>query len=106
MLTKAYKRVQKGSSDSYETGISSGLLKTAFLENELKQNLLEKNCQIVPKCVNADVSFGPKSDYEKYGDDNSLMLKNSSTSASDQLKRKKLVTAGESLLNGNNEKSL
>ena len=58
------------------------LLLTAFLENELKPNLVEKNCQVVAKGVNAHISCGPKCDSEKYSDD-SLLIKNWCTGTGD-----------------------
>ena len=86
-----------------------------FLEKELKQKgtvikfltkkLVEDNCQVVSKGINANVSLVQSNDSEESSDD-SKMIKNSCNGANEQCKKRKIIIAGDSLLNGINEKGL
>ena len=86
-----------------------------FLENELKQkdtvikfltkNLVEDNCQVVTKRIDANVSLVQSNDSEENRDD-SKMIKNSYNGANEQFKKRNIITVGDSLLNGINEKGL
>ena len=86
-----------------------------FLENELKQKnnvikfltkkLVEDNCQVVSKGINANVSLVQSNDSDESSDD-SKMIKNSCNGANEQFKKRKIIIVGDSLLNGINEKGL
>ena len=86
-----------------------------FLENELKQKntvikfltkkLIEDNCQVVSKSINANVSLVQSNDSEESSDD-SKMIKNSCNGTTEQFKNKNIIIVGDSLLNGINEKDL
>ena len=86
-----------------------------FLENELKQKdtvikfltkkLVEDNCQVVRKGINANVSLVQSNDSEESSDD-SKMIKNSYNGANEQFKKRNIIIVGDSLLNGINEKGL
>ena len=118
----AKSNVQKASllSDN-STEASSGsvvyLLKEriVFLENELKhkdtviafltKKLVEDNCQVVSKGINANVSLVRSNDSEKSSDD-SKMITNSCNGANEQFKKRSIIIVGDSLMNGINEKGL
>ena len=86
-----------------------------FLENELKQKdtvikflskkLVEDNCQVVSKVINANVSLVQSNDSDESSDD-SKMSKNSCNGANEQFKKRKIIIVGDSLLNSINEKGL
>ena len=86
-----------------------------FLENELKQKdtviklltkkLVEDNCQVISKGINANVSLVQSNDSEESSDD-SKMIKNSCNGANEQFKKRKIIIIGDSLLNGINQKGL
>ena len=86
-----------------------------FLENELKQKnnvikfltkkLVEDNCQVVSKGINANVSLVQSNDSDESSDD-SKMIRNSCNGANEQFKKRKIIIVGDSLLNGINEKGL
>ena len=89
--------------------------KIVFLENDLKQNdtvikflkkkLVEGNCQVVRKGINANVSLVQSNDSEESSDD-SKMIKSSCNGANEQYKKRKIIIVGDSLMNGINEKGL
>ena len=86
-----------------------------FLENELKQKdtvikfltkkLVEDNCQVVSKGINASISLVKSNDSDESSQD-SKMIKNSCNGANEQFKKRKIIIVGDSLLNGINEKGL
>ena len=86
-----------------------------FLENELKQKdtimkfltkkLVEDNCQVVSKGIDANVSLVQSNDSEESSYD-SKMIKNSCNDTNEQFKNRKKIIVGDSLLNGINEKCL
>ena len=86
-----------------------------FLENELKQKdtvikfltkkLVEDNCQVVSKGINANISLVKSNDSDESSQD-SKMIKNSCNGANEQFKKRKIIIVGDSLLNGINEKGL
>ena len=88
--------------------------KIVFLENELKQKdtvikfltkkLVEDNCQVVSKGINANVSLVQSNDSEESSDD-SKMNKNSCNGANEQFKKRKIIIV-DSLLNGMHKKGL
>ena len=85
-----------------------------FLENKLKQKdsimkflrkkLVEDNCQVVSKDINA-VSLVQSNDSEESSND-SKMIKNSCDGTNEQFEKKNIVIVGDSLLNGIHEKGL
>ena len=84
-----------------------------WIENELKQKdvikfltikLVEDNCQVVSKVINANVSLVQSNDSEESSDD-SKIIKNSCNGANEQFKKRKIIV-GDSLLNGINLKGL
>ena len=86
-----------------------------FLENELKQKdtvikfltkkLVEDNCQVVSKGINANVSLVQSNDSDESSED-SKVIKNLRDGANEQFKKRKIIIAGDSLLNDINEKGL
>ena len=86
-----------------------------FLENKLKQKdsimkflrkkLVEDNCQVVSKDINANVSLVQFNDSEESSDD-SKMIKNSCDGTNEQFEKKNIIIVGDSLLNGIHEKGL
>ena len=89
--------------------------KIVILENELKQKdtvikfltkkLVEDNCQVVSKGIDANVSLVQSNDSEENSDD-SKMIKNSYNGVNEQFKKRNIIILGDSLLNGINEKGL
>ena len=89
--------------------------RTVFLENELKQKdtvikflakkVLEDNCQVVSKGINANISLVQSNDSKESSDD-SKMIKNSWNGANKQFKKRKVIIVGDSFLNGIYEKGL
>ena len=93
--------------------VSSGFVvdlfkeRIVFLENELKQKdtvikfltkkLVEDNCHVVSKGINANSDESSQ---------DSKMIKNSCNGANEQFKKRKIIIVGDSLLNGINEKGL
>ena len=85
-----------------------------FLENKLKQKdsimkflrkkLVEDNCQVVSKDINA-VSLVQSNDSEESSND-SKMIKNSCDGTNEQFEKKNIIIVGDSLLNGIHEKGL
>ena len=83
-----------------------------ILENELKQKdsviqfltkkLVEGNCQVVSKGIDA-VSLVQSNDSEENSDD-SKMIKNSCNDTNEQFKESEIIVVGDSLLDGINEK--
>ena len=65
--------------------------------------LIEDNCQVISKGINANVSLVQSKDSEESSDD-SKMIKNCCNSANDQFKKGKVTIVGDSLLNGINDK--
>ena len=98
-------------------GVVVDLLKdrVVFWKNELKQNdtvikfltkkLVEDNCQVVSKGINANVSLVQSNDSEESSDD-CKMIKNSCNGTNEQFKKRKIIIVGDSLLNGIHEKGL
>ena len=98
-------------------GVVVDLLKdrVVFWKNELKQNdtvikfltkkLVEDNCQVVSKGINANVSLVQSNDSEESSDD-CKMIKNSCNGTNEQFKKRKIIIVGDSLLNGIHEKVL
>ena len=62
-----------------------------------------ENCQVLSKGIN-DVSLVQSNDSEESSDD--CKFKNSSNGINEQFKKTKIIIAGDSLLNGINEKGL
>ena len=99
------------------SGFVGDLLKEriVFLENKLKQKdsvmkflrkkLVEDNCQVVSKDINANVSLVQSNDSEESSDD-SKMIKNSCDGTNEQFEKKNIIIVGDSLLNGIHEKGL
>ena len=99
------------------SGFVGNLLKEriVFLENKLKQKdsimkflrkkLVEDNCQVVSKDINANVSLVQSNDSEESSDD-SKMIKNSCDGTNEQFEKKNIIIVGDSLLNGIHEKGL
>ena len=99
------------------SGFVVNLLKETilFLENELKQKdsvikfltkkLVEDNCQVVSKGINANVSLVQSNDSEESSDD-SKMIKNSCNGTNEQFEKRKIIIVADSLLNGIHEKGL
>ena len=98
-------------------GVVVDLLKdrVVFWKNELKQNdtvikfltkkLVEDNCQVVSKGINANVSLVQSNDSEESSDD-CKMIKNSCNGTNEEFKKRKIIIVGDSLLNGIHEKGL
>ena len=99
------------------SGFVVNLLKEriVLLENELKQKdtvikfltkkLVEDNCQVVSKGINANVSLVQSNDSEESSDD-SKMIKNSCNGTNEKFNKRKIIIVGDSLLNSIHEKSL
>ena len=99
------------------SGFVVNLLKEriVLLENELKQKdtvikfltkkLVEDNCQVVSKGINANVSLAPSNDSEESSDD-SKMIKNSCNGTNEKFNKRKIIIVGDSLLNSIHEKGL
>ena len=76
-----------------------------FLENELNQKdtvikfltkkLVEDNCQVVSKDINANVSLVQSNDSEESSDD-SKIIKNSCSDTNEQFKKRKIIIVGDS----------
>ena len=89
--------------------------RVVFLENEVKRKdtvikfltkkLVEDNCQVVSKGINANVSLVQSNDSEESSDD-CKMIKNSCNGTNEQFKKRKIIIVGDSLLNGIHEKGL
>ena len=106
-----------GSGLEASSGFVMDLLKDRIvsLENELKQKntvikfltkkLVENNCQVVSKGINANNSLVQSNDSEESGDD-CKMIKNSCNGTNEQFKKRKIIIVGDSLLNGAHEKGL
>ena len=63
-----------------------------------------ENCQVLSKGINDNVSLVQSNDSEESSDD--CKFKNSSNGINEQFKKTKIIIAGDSLLNGINEKGL
>ena len=98
-------------------GVVVDLLKdrVVFWKNELKQNdtvikfltkkLVEDNCQVVSKGINANVSLVQSNDSEESSDD-CKMIKNSCNGTNEQFKKREISIVGDSLMNGIHDKGL
>ena len=108
----ANSNVQKASLLSHNgiegfSGFAVDLLKEriVFLENELNQKdtvikfltkkLVEHNCQVVSRDINANVSLVQSNDSEESSDD-SKMIKNSCSDTNEQFKKRKIIIVGDS----------
>ena len=70
----------------------------------LRKKLVEDNCQVVSKDINA-VSLVQSNDSEESSND-SKMIKNSCDGTNEQFEKKNIIIVGDSLLNGIHEKGL